>query len=83
MHKIAVMLLVAAVHIHRFDQPLKKEVPKMAMNSNENPVTVVGHRGNPRAEIRSNNMMSDENLACPDCSHNTSLDSNGSSQSSY
>jgi hypothetical protein len=45
----------------------------MAMNSNENPVTIVGHRGNPRAEIRAENMMTDANLACPDCSHTTGI----------
>jgi hypothetical protein len=52
----------------------------MAMNTNENPVTIVGHRGNPREEIRSDNMMSNTNLANPNCS---CLDANDSSQSSY
>ena len=45
----------------------------MAMNTNENPVTIVTPRGNPRAEIRAENMMSNTNLACPECSHGTSV----------
>jgi hypothetical protein len=52
----------------------------MAKNTNENPVTIVGHRGNPRAEIRANNAMSNANLANPNCS---CLDKNDKSQSSY
>jgi len=52
----------------------------MAMNSNENPVTIVTPRGNPRAEIRADNAMSNTNLANPG---NCCLDKNDSSQSPY
>jgi hypothetical protein len=52
----------------------------MAKNTNDKPVTIVGHRGNPRAEIRANNIMSNANLANPG---NCCLDKNDSSQSSY
>lgn len=45
----------------------------MAINTNENPVTVVGHRGDPRAAVRAETMMSNTNLACPECSHTTSV----------
>jgi hypothetical protein len=53
----------------------------MAMNSNENPVTIVTPRGNPRAEVRADNMMSNTNLACPECTHMN--DTNDSAQSPY
>jgi len=52
----------------------------MAMNTNENPVTIVPPRGNPRAEIRADNAMSNTNLANPG---NCCLDKNDSSQSPY
>jgi len=45
----------------------------MAKNTDENPVTIVGHRGDPRAAIRAETMMSNTNLACPECSHATSV----------
>ena len=45
----------------------------MAMNTNENPVTVVGHRGDPRAAVRAENTMSNTNLACPECTHMTGM----------
>lgn len=52
----------------------------MAMNTNENPVTIVTPRGNPRAEIRADNAMSNTNLANP---NTDALDRNDSSQSPY
>ena len=52
----------------------------MAKNTNENPVTIVGHRGNPRAEIRADNAMSNTNLANPS---GDVLDRNDSAQSPY
>ena len=52
----------------------------MAKNTNEKPVTIVTPRGNPRAEIRADNSMSNTNLANPG---NCCLDNNDGSQSPY